>query len=155
MNMYVLLIITLNSWHLCFNRGILHRKFPGYVLLPILYYQVSIQSSCSILASTFLSSIFAKRFSHRGRYVADVRVAVFGSYGGQCRKSVHALYRDVFGFLRGVRSSVCQYFVAGVPAAFPSRSFPHGSILSLCAAACGRCIIRPVCCLSVCHNTLS
>ena len=46
-----------------------------------------------------------------------------------------------------MRNSVCQYFVAGVPAAFPSRFFPHGSILSLCAAACGRCInVRYVVC---------
>jgi len=39
-HVYVLLLIALNNWHLCFNRGVIRRKSTGYVLLPNFYYQV-------------------------------------------------------------------------------------------------------------------
>ena len=79
MHMYVLLLIALNSWHLCFNRGILRRKLTGYVLLPNFILSGSIQHRFFVLASA-LSSICAKKFSHLGRCVPDVCIAVFGSW---------------------------------------------------------------------------
>ena len=118
--MYVLLIITLNRWHLCFSRGILHRKSTGYALLPNfilsgLYTEHIFNIGVSVLIFYFCQEVF---FS-RGRCVSDMCVAVFVSYGGRRHKSVHALCRGVFGLQRGVRSSVCRHFVEGVPAAFP------------------------------------
>jgi len=69
MNMYVLLVITLNRWNLCLSRDRRQTLTTGCVPLPLL------QSGVSVF-----SSICAKKFSHRGRCVPDVCVAVFGSW---------------------------------------------------------------------------
>jgi len=71
-----------------------------------------------ILASAFLSSIFCQEiFSPRQSRGRRMRSCLRDGDGERRHKSVYmALYRGVFGLQRGVRSYVCQYFVAG---AFP------------------------------------
>jgi len=61
MDMYVLLLITLNSWHLCFNCGILRRQSTSYVLLPNFIRSGSIQHRFFVRASA-LSSMCATIF---------------------------------------------------------------------------------------------
>ena len=65
MHMYVLLLIALNSWHLCFSRGILRRKSTGYVLLPNFILSGSIPNRFFVLASACRLCVCQEIFSPR------------------------------------------------------------------------------------------
>ena len=124
LNIYVLLLIALNDWHLCFHRAILRRKSTDYVLLPNFLLSGPIQhrffSSWRQRCLSCVPRIFSPRQSRGSHVRSCLRVL-----RRRRHKSVCALCRAVCRFLRDVRNSVYRHVVAGFPAAFPFTSlFP-------------------------------
>jgi len=116
--MYVLLLIALNSWHLCFTRGILRRKSTGYVLLPNFILSGSIPNRFFVMASA-LSSMCATIF-----LTAAIAWQTCGWLSSDFTADgvVNRFTSCCWASSRGVRNSVCRHVVAGFLAAFPFTS---------------------------------
>jgi len=105
LNMYVLLLITLNSRHLCFNRGVIRGKSTGYVLLPNFYYQVLYRTDFGFWHQRVVS-VCQELFSPRQSRGSHVR-SCFGFYdGGAINLSVRCVGPSAV--FCAVRNSVCQ-----------------------------------------------
>jgi len=93
LNMYVLLLITLNSRHLCFHRAILRRKFMGYVILANFYYQVLYRTDFGFWHQRVVSvcqELFSPRQSRGSHVRSCLRVT---ADGGAINLSVRCIGR--------------------------------------------------------------
>ena len=135
MHMYVLLLIALNSWHLCFNRVYFAESRRATYFYQILYYQVLYRTDFSSWHQRVVyvcQEIFSPRPPRGGRVRSCLRVLDGGA--------INLYVRCV-----GASAAFCAVYVvlfvgtssrAFLPR-FPLRPFPRYSVVVLCARARG------------------